>query len=69
MAASTFRGSIGFRPPPARRRYFRLLSRPGFGISGSARSQNWSEIVHDFIAFMGHEHSTNQDKRQSLIYG
>jgi hypothetical protein len=24
----------------------------GFGISGSARSQNSSEIVHDFKAFM-----------------
>jgi hypothetical protein len=52
MAASTLRGSMAFRPAPARRRYLRLLSRPGFGMSGSARSQNASEIVHDLKAFM-----------------
>ena len=69
MAASTFRGSMAFRPPPARRRYFRLLSRLAFGISGSARSQNWSDIVHDFIAFMTSEHSRNHGKRQYIIYG
>jgi len=69
MAASTFRGTMAFRPPPARRRYFRLLSRRGFGISGSARSQNWSDIVHDFMAFMDCEHSKKQGKRQHIIYG
>ena len=69
MAASTFRGSMAFRPPPARRRYFRLLSRLGFGISGSARSQNWSDIVHDLKAFMACEHSRNLSKRQYIIYG
>jgi hypothetical protein len=59
MAASTFRGSMAFRPAPARRRYFRLLSRPGFGISGSALSQNSSDIVHDLKAFMAPKHNTN----------
>jgi hypothetical protein len=54
MAASTFRGSMAFRPAPARRKYFRLLSRLGFGISGSARSQNSSDIVHDLKAFMAY---------------
>jgi len=69
MAENTFRGSMAFRPPPARRRYFRLLSRLGFGMSGSARSQNSSDIVHDFRAFMAREHSRNQKKRQHIIYG
>jgi hypothetical protein len=54
MAASTFRGSMAFRPAPARRKYFRLLSRLGFGMSGSARSQNSSDIVHDLMAFMAY---------------
>jgi len=54
MAASTFRGSMAFRPAPARRKYFRLLSRLGFGMSGSARSQNSSDIVHDLKAFMAY---------------
>jgi hypothetical protein len=54
MAASTFRGSMAFRPAPARRKYFRLLSRLGFGMSGSARSQNSSDIVHDLKAFMNY---------------
>jgi len=60
MAESTFRGSMAFRPPPARRRYFRLLSRLGFGISGSARFQNSSDMVHDFMAFMVWQHSIKQ---------
>jgi hypothetical protein len=56
MAESTFRGSMAFRPPPGRRRYFFLLSRRGFGISGSARSQNSSDIVHDLKVFMVSKH-------------
>jgi hypothetical protein len=69
MAESTFRGSMAFRPAPARRRYFRPLSRLGFGISGSARSQNSSEIVHDFNVFMDWKHSTKYGKKQYIIYG
>jgi hypothetical protein len=67
MAESTFRGSMAFRPPPARRRYFRLLSRLGFGISGSARFQNSSDIVHDFMAFIAWEHNTGRSKMQNII--
>jgi hypothetical protein len=69
MAESTFRGSMAFRPAPARRRYFRPLSRLGFGISGSARSQNSSEIVHDFKAFIDRKDSKKQHKKQYIIYG
>ena len=69
MAESTFRGSMAFRPAPARRTYFRLLSRLGFGISVSARSQNSSEIVHDFRAFMDWNHNIKQSKKQCIIYG
>jgi len=69
MAESTFRGSMAFRPAPARRKYLRLLSRLGFGISGSARSQNSSEIVHDFTAFMDWKDSTKRNKKQYIIYG
>ena len=69
MAESTFRGSMAFRPAPVRRRYFRLLSRLGFGISGPARSQNSSDIVHDFRVFMVWKHSKTWDKKQYIIYG
>ena len=69
MAENTFLGSMAFRPAPARRKYLRLLSRLGFGISGSARSQNSSEIVHDFKAFMDSNHNIKQSKKQYTIYG
>jgi hypothetical protein len=69
MAASTFRGSMAFRPAPVRRRYFRLLSRLGLGISGSARSQNCSDIVHDFRLFMDRNYSKKQSKKQYFNYG
>jgi len=69
MAASTFRGSMAFRPAPARRRYFRPLSRLGFGISGSARSHNSSDIVHDFTPFMAWIHNIYRMKKQHIIYG
>jgi hypothetical protein len=69
MAASTFRESMAFRPAPARLRYFRLLSRLGFGISGSARFQNSSDIVHDLKAFMDWRHNRRLLDTQVLIYG
>jgi hypothetical protein len=69
MAESTFRGSMAFRPPPGRLTYFFLLSRLGFGISGSARSQNSSDIVHDLRAFIAWEHSRKRSKKQTIIYG
>jgi hypothetical protein len=69
MAESTFRGSMAFRPAPERRRYLRLLSRLGFGISGSARSQNSSDIVHDLKAFMAWKHIKKRGTKQYIIYG
>jgi hypothetical protein len=69
MAENTFRGSMAFRPAPALRRYFRPLSRLGFGISGSARFQNSSEIVHDLKAFMDWKYSIKHGKKQYFIYG
>jgi hypothetical protein len=65
MAASTFRGSMAFRPAPARRKYLRPLSRLGVGISGSARSQNSSDIIHDLKAFMAY--TVTQARSQSNI--
>jgi hypothetical protein len=70
MAESTFRGSMAFRPAPVRRRYLRLLSRClGFGISGSARCQNSSDIVHDLKAFMAWKHNRTTPVMQEIIYG
>jgi hypothetical protein len=69
MAENTFLGSMAFRPAPARRKYLRLLSRWGFGISGSARSQNSSEIVHDLKAFMDWKCSIEYNEKQYFIYG
>jgi hypothetical protein len=67
MAASTFRGSMAFRPAPARRKYLRLLSRLGFGMSGSARSQNSSDIVHDLKAFMAYNVIQTTSKSNHLF--
>ena len=69
IADSTFRGSMAFRPPPARRKYVRLLSRLGFGISGSARFQNSSEMLHDLKAFMAWNRIKKRRKLQYIIYG
>jgi len=55
MPSKTFRGSMGLRPPPGRRKYFRFLGRFLFGISGSARFQSSSDTVHDLIALMAHD--------------
>jgi len=52
MPANTLRGSIGFRPPPGRRKYFFFFSRFCFGINDSTRSQSSSDTVHDFIPLM-----------------
>jgi hypothetical protein len=49
---NTLRGSMGLRPPPARRRYFRPLARFRCGISGSTRFHSSAEIAHDMIAPM-----------------
>jgi hypothetical protein len=60
---------MAFRPPPARRKYVRLLSRLGFGISGSARFQNSSEMLHDLKAFMAWNRIKKRRKLQYIIYG
>jgi hypothetical protein len=69
IASSTLRGSMGFRPPPGRRKYLRFISRRGFEMSGLAFSQNSSEIVHDLMAFMKHSYTTRTAIWQAFIYG
>lgn len=69
MASSTLRGSMGFRPPPGRRRYLRFISRRGFEMNGLACSQNSSEIVHDLMAFMKHTYTTRTVVWQAVICG
>ena len=69
MASSTLRGSMGFRPPPGRRKYLRFISRRGFEMSGLACSQKSSEIVHDLMAFMKHSYTTRTAIWQAFIYG
>jgi len=54
MPSNTFLGSMGFRPPPGRRRYFRFLARFRFGISGSIRFHSSLDTVHDLMALMSH---------------
>ena len=68
IPSKTLRGSMDFRPPPGRRRYFFAFKRLCFGISGSTRFQSSSDTVHDFIAPMaGLYHLTPQ--RSNIIYG
>jgi hypothetical protein len=43
---------MGFRPPPGRRLYLRLLGRSGFGIRGATRSHRASDTVQDFSVVM-----------------
>jgi hypothetical protein len=52
IPSKILRGSMGLRPPPGRRRYFRFLERCRSGIRGLMRSQSSSETVHDFIALI-----------------
>ena len=68
MPSKTLRGSMDFRPPPGRRRYFFAFRRLCFGIRGSTRFQSSSDTVHDFIAPMaGLYHQTLQ--RSNIICG
>ena len=69
MASSTLRDSMGFRPPPGRRKYLRFVFRRGFEMIGLACSQNSSEIVHDLIAFMKQSYTTRTTVWQAFIYG
>ena len=62
MPANTLRGSMGLRPPPGRRRYFRFFARFRLGISGSTRFHSSSDTVHDLmalIAYLYHERFFN----------
>jgi len=54
MPANTLRGSMGLRPPPGRRRYFRFFARFRLGISGSTRFHSSSDTVHDLMALMAY---------------
>ena len=68
IPSKTLRGSIGFRPPPARRKYFFFLARFCFGISGSTRFQSSSDTVHDMIAPMVNVYH-GRFSRSIFIYG
>jgi len=52
IPSNTLRGSMRFRPPPGRRKYFRFFFRFPFGIRGSTRLHNSSDAVHDLMALM-----------------
>jgi hypothetical protein len=52
MPSNTLSGSIRFRPPPERRRYFLFFFRFRFGIRGSTRLHNSFDTVHDLTALM-----------------
>jgi hypothetical protein len=54
IAANTRRGSMGFRPPPARRLYLCAFVRWCLGISGATRSHRASDTVHDLSVLMQH---------------
>ena len=54
MPSNTLRGSIGLRPPPGFRRYFRFFLRFRFGMRGSTRLHNSSDMVHDLMALMAY---------------
>jgi len=52
IPSNTFLGSIGLRPPPGLRLYWRPVSRLLSGISGLTFSHNSLDTVHDFFALM-----------------
>jgi len=52
IPSNTLRGSMRFRPPPGRRKYFRFFFRFPLGIRGSTRLHNVSDTVHDLMALM-----------------
>jgi hypothetical protein len=54
MPANTLHGSMGLRPPPGRRRYFRFFARFRLGIRGSTRLHSSSDTVHDLMALMAY---------------
>ena len=52
IPSKTLRGFMGLRPPPARRRYFRLGTRFRLGISGSTRFHSSSDTAQEIMAPM-----------------
>lgn len=68
IAAKTFWGSIGFRPPPTFLLYFFSFSRFLSGIRGATLFHNASDTVHDLIAFMS-AILTWRLPRVNIIYG
>jgi hypothetical protein len=56
IPSNTLRGSMGLRPPPGRRKYFRFFARLRLGISDSTRFHNSSDTVHDLMALMAHDY-------------
>ncbi len=54
IASKTWRGSIGLRPPPGRRRYRPPGGRFRLGMSGSTFAQSSSDTVHALMAPMAH---------------
>jgi hypothetical protein len=54
IPSNTLRGSMGLRPPPGRRRYFRFFARFRLGISGSTRFHSSSDTDHDLMALMAY---------------
>jgi hypothetical protein len=52
IPANIFRESIGLRPPPGRRLYFRPFSRFRRGINGAAFSQRASDTSQEYVMLM-----------------
>ncbi len=56
IPSNTLRDSMGLRPPPGRRRYFRFFARLRLGISRSIRLHNSLDTVHDLMALMAYDY-------------
>jgi hypothetical protein len=69
MPSNTLRGSIRFRPPPGRRKYFRFFFRLCWGIRGSIRLHNSPDTVHDLMALMAISLTMNGMEMSRVIYG
>jgi hypothetical protein len=69
IPSNTRRGSIGLRPPPGRRRYFRPFLRLRAGINGSAFAQSSSETIHERVVVMGPCCPIMPKRVNIIIYG
>jgi hypothetical protein len=68
IPSNTLCGSMGLRPPPGRRRYFRFFGRLRLGMSGLTRSHSSSETVHDLMALMAYVYH-ERSLLSIIIYG